>query len=86
MFLILIPDTVAGTDAAGEAVAMIGLIPYTIGVDVPWTTPPILSGLICIGPMGALWQLCEIVASFFIYLPFARSVDNEAYEAEQAAE
>ena len=63
---------------------MIGLIPYTIGVDVPWTTPPILSGLITIGPMGALWQLVEIVASFFIYLPFARSVDNEAYEAEQA--
>ena len=63
---------------------MIGIIPYTIGVDVPWTTPPILSGLIAIGPMGALWQLCEIAASFFIYLPFAKSVDNEAFEAEQA--
>ena len=47
---------------------MIGIIPYTIGVTVPWTTPPVLSGLICIGPMAALWQAIEIAASFFIFL------------------
>jgi len=62
----------------------IGLIPYTIGVDVPWTTPPVLSGLITIGWQGALWQIIEIAASFFIYLPFARSVDMEAFEAEKS--
>ena len=62
----------------------IGFIPYTIGIDVPWTTPPVLSGLIAIGWQGALWQIIEIAASFFIYLPFARAVDNAAYEQEQA--
>ncbi len=63
----------------------IGFIPYTTGVTVPWTTPPIISGFICCGWQGALWQVVCLAASFFIYLPFARSVDNELYEAEQAA-
>ncbi len=64
----------------------IGFIPYTTGVTVPWTTPPIVSGLICIGWQGALWQVVCLAASFFIYLPFARSIDNELYANEQAAE
>ena len=64
----------------------IGFIPYTTGVTVPWTTPPILSGFLCIGWQGAAWQIVCLAASFFIYLPFARSIDNELYEAEQAGE
>ena len=61
----------------------IGFIPYTTGVTVPWTTPPILSGLLCIGWQGALMQIIELVISFFLYLPFARAVDNELYANEQ---
>ena len=64
----------------------IGFIPYTTGVTVPWTTPPILSGFLCIGWQGALMQLIELVISFFLYLPFARAVDNELYANEQAAD
>ena len=55
----------------------IGFIPYTMGVTVPWTTPPILSGLLCIGWQAAAWQAITLVASFFVYLPFAKSVDND---------
>ncbi len=73
-------------NAFAYIMTMIGFMPYTMGVTVPWTTPPILSGLLCIGWQGAVVQLIELVASFFIYLPFARSVDNELYEQEQAAE
>ena len=67
---------------------MIGFMPYTTGISVPWTTPPILSGFLNVGWQGALWQAIELVASFFIYLPFARSVDNDylAAEAESEAE
>ena len=65
---------------------MIGFVPYTTGVTVPWTTPPVISGLLCIGWQGALVQIAELVISFFVYLPFARSMDNELYAAEQAAE
>ena len=71
-------------NALAYILTSIGFIPYTMGVTVPWTTPPIISGLLCIGWQGALMQLVELVLSFFIYLPFARSVDNEAYEMEQA--
>jgi PTS system cellobiose-specific IIC component len=71
-------------NALAYILTMIGFIPYTIGVTVPWTTPPILSGLLCIGWQGALMQIIELVISFFIYLPFARSVDEEAYAQEQA--
>ena len=63
----------------------IGFIPYTMGVTVPWTTPPVLSGLIVCGWQGALWQLVTLVASFFIYMPFARSVDQEYLANEEAA-
>ena len=65
----------------------IGFMPYTMGVTVPWTTPPVLSGLLCIGWQAAAWQLLTLVASFFIYLPFARSVDAEylALEGDSAA-
>ena len=66
--------------------SMIGFMPYTIGVTVPWTTPPILSGFICIGWQGALMQAIELVLSFFIYMPFARSADNELYQAELDAQ
>jgi PTS system cellobiose-specific IIC component len=62
----------------------IGFIPYTMGVTVPWTTPPVLSGLIVCGWQGALWQLVTLVASFFIYMPFARSVDQEYLATEEA--
>jgi PTS system cellobiose-specific IIC component len=57
-----------------------------MGVTVPWTTPPILSGLLCIGWQAALWQAVALVASFFIYLPFAKSVDNDYLALEQGAE
>ncbi|MBR2804291.1 MAG: PTS sugar transporter subunit IIC [Eggerthellaceae bacterium] len=65
---------------------MIGFIPYTIGVTVPWTTPPILSGLLCIGWQGALMQIIEIAISFFLYLPFARAYDKELLAAELGEE
>ena len=54
-----------------------------MGVTVPWTTPPILSGLICIGWQAALIQLAGIVLSFFIYMPFAKSLDDEYLAMEQ---
>ena len=73
-------------NALAYILTMIGFIPYTMGVTVPWTTPPILSGFLCIGWQGALMQLIELVISFFLYFPFAKAVDNELYANEQAAE
>ena len=62
-----------------------GILPVTY-LTVPWTTPPIFSGFLLGGPIMALWQLIEIVWSFFGYLPFARSVDNDYYAQQEEAE
>ena len=71
-------------NALAYILTAIGFIPYTMGVTVPWTTPPIISGFLCIGWQGALRQIIELVISFFLYLPFARAVDNELYANEPA--
>lgn len=82
---LLIPFVLAPivSNAGAYILTDIGFMPYTMGVTVPWTTPPILSGLLCIGWQAAAWQAITLVASFFIYLPFARSVDQEYLAAEQ---
>lgn len=53
-------------------------------IEVPWTTPPILSGFILGGWQAALVQVLIIIESCIIYYPFFRRQDNEAYEAELA--
>lgn len=62
------------------------------GLYVPWTTPPLISGLIVGGWGGLIWQAIMIVVTGLLYWPFARKYDQilveqekEAYEAEQAA-
>ena len=43
---------------------------------VPWTAPPIISGLLIGGWRVALWQFVMIVVSFVIYLPFIKKIDT----------
>ena len=73
------------------AAIALGIIPAFNGIFVPWTTPPILSGLIVGGWQGAAWQALMIFVTGAIYWPFAKKYDailvqqeKEAYEAEQA--
>ncbi len=85
---LLVPFIVAPLfmNVGAYLLTQVGFIPYTRGVTIPWTTPPILSGLIAVGWQAAAWQAVGIVASFFIYMPFAKSVDNDYLAAEQAQE
>ena len=53
-----------------------GILPLFSGVMVPWTTPPIISGLLMGGWRVALWQFVMIVVSFVIYLPFIKKIDT----------
>ncbi|MBQ9317564.1 MAG: PTS sugar transporter subunit IIC [Atopobiaceae bacterium] len=84
----LIPFVAVPTlaDIGAYLLTAIGFIPLTTGVTVPWTTPPILSGFLIAGWQMALYQIVILVGSFFIYLPFARSLDLEYYEQEKAGE
>ncbi|WP_297815836.1 PTS sugar transporter subunit IIC [uncultured Lactobacillus sp.] len=74
--------------SAGSTYLLIkaGILPYLNGVQVPWTTPPVVSGFLIGGWKVALWQAIILILSFFIYLPFARKYDNMLYKQEQAKE
>ncbi|AHI57148.1 PTS sugar transporter subunit IIC [Listeria ivanovii] len=62
----------------GQLLTEIGLIPI-ITNNVPWTVPPILSGLLYSGSiMGALYQALVIVIVVILYMPFVRVANNLA--------
>lgn len=53
--------------------------------NVPWTTPPLLSGWLLTGSWrGAAWQFLEILLSAFMYLPFVRKA--EAIRSQRRAQ
>lgn len=66
-----------------------GVLPLFSGVQVPWTTPPIISGFILGGWRLALAQVVNIIISILIYFPFIKKVDmlnlKQEKEAEQAS-
>jgi len=62
-----------------------GLLPLFGGVLAPWTTPPIISGLIIGGWKHAVFQALLLVLAVAIYFLFARAADRIAYAEELAA-
>ncbi len=62
-----------------------GLCPLYGGVIVPWTTPPIISGLLVGDWRTAVLQAVVLVISFLIYLPFAKMLDSQYAKAEAEA-
>lgn len=62
-----------------------GLVPPFSGVMAPWTTPPIISGLIIGGWRTALLQAVILVISVLMYMPFFKKQDAINYKNEQDA-
>ncbi|MGX7025013.1 PTS cellobiose transporter subunit IIC [Vagococcus hydrophili] len=62
----------------------LGLVPFTNGIQLPWTTPIIFSGLLVSGWQGAVLQGILFVLGMFIYYPFIKVMDNQ-YLKEEAA-
>lgn len=60
----------------------IGLVPMFAGVNPPWTTPPVLSGLLAGGPRMAILQVVIIIVSTLVYYPFVIMIDKKAYKEE----
>lgn len=56
----------------------IGLMQAFGGIMVPWTTPPIISGLLVGGWKAAILQIIVIIISTLIYHPFFKSLDKQA--------
>lgn len=59
-----------------------GLVPLTNGVNIPWTTPPIIAGFLASGWRGSLLNIVQIVISAGIYFPFFKTADNMALKSE----
>ena len=59
-----------------------GLVPFTSGVSMPWTTPVIISGFLTTGWGGALLQLILVILGVFIYMPFVKMMDKQ-YKKEE---
>ncbi|WP_338215596.1 PTS sugar transporter subunit IIC [Lacticaseibacillus salsurivasis] len=60
-----------------------GIVPPASGVNIPWTTPAIISGFLVSGWRGAVWQAIEIALSTAIYYPFLHVLDVRALQKEQ---
>ncbi|KPG68511.1 PTS sugar transporter subunit IIC [Enterococcus sp. RIT-PI-f] len=59
-----------------------GLVPLFTAVQVPWTTPPIISGFLVGGVRTAILQFVVLAIGFFIYYPFVRKVDSLNFKQE----
>lgn len=61
-----------------------GIVAKTMGVMVPWTTPPIISGYLATGHLsGAVLQLFNIVIDGLIYYAFFKSMDRSHLAEEK---
>lgn len=66
------------------AVFSMGLVPLPTGlVQLPWTTPPILSGYLVTGSIaGGLLQLLLLVVATAIWIPFIKMADKKIVKEE----
>lgn len=63
-----------------------GIIPYTTGVSLPWTTPIGFSGYLSTGSlMAGAWQIGLLVLGCLIYYPFIKMLDKKYLQDEEEA-
>lgn len=62
-----------------------GLVPIPTGlVQLPWTTPPAISGFLVTGSInGAILQIILLVVATLVWLPFIKKADRRNYAIEQ---
>ncbi|MGL5656680.1 MAG: PTS cellobiose transporter subunit IIC [Fusobacteriaceae bacterium] len=62
-----------------------GFVPFTNGVQIPWTTPILFSGFLTTGINGAILQLLLFILGIFLYMPFIKVMDNQYLIEEKNA-
>lgn len=63
----------------------IDLVPVTSGINIPWTTPVIISGFLATNWVGAILQAVLLILGVFIYMPFIKIMDIQYMEEEKNA-
>ncbi|KAF0464613.1 PTS cellobiose transporter subunit IIC [Pediococcus acidilactici] len=62
-----------------------GLVAKPLGIAVPWTTPPLISGYLATGKIsGAVIQLVNLAIGGLVYYPFFKIADRQALQQEEA--
>ena len=62
---------------------MAGIIPYTTGASLPWTTPLFFSGWLSTGSVIAgVFQIFLVVLGCLVYYPFFKVLDNQYLKEE----
>lgn len=64
-------------------VMKLGIVPIPHGLQIPWTTPPVIDGFLQGGWGLALWELLMVLASMLLWYPFFKIGDKKAFEEEQ---
>ena len=54
-----------------------GLVPICSGINIPWTTPIVISGFLATNWAGAVLQAILLVLGVFIYMPFIKIMDKQ---------
>lgn len=65
-----------------------GMVHATVGVVIPWTMPPIISGFLATGShiSGSILQIVLIILDTVLYLPFFKMIDRQRLAQEAADE
>lgn len=53
------------------------MVPYCNGIQIPWTTPPIISGILATDWRGAILQAILLALGVIIYMPFIKIMDKQ---------
>lgn len=72
--------------ALGIALTVLGILPPLNGVGAPLGTPVVVQGFIQGGWQLAVFQVVAIPISYFMYLPFFKKADAEAFAMEEEGE
>lgn len=64
------------------------LVPIPTGLaQLPWTTPPIISGYLVTGSItGSILQIVLLIVTTLIWIPFVKIADKQIYKAEEQYE
>ncbi len=60
----------------------LGFMQPFLSVQIPWTTPPVISGFLIAGWQGAVVQLAILIISVVVYYPFVKMYDKQAFNQE----
>lgn len=62
-----------------------GMVPICSGINIPWTTPVVISGLLATNWVGSLLQAGLLILGIFVYMPFIKILDKQYLKEEENA-